>query len=258
MRRRNFDFEEYKERLKQIGSWEPQIVDLVERLPNPWISSIDNSQAIYLNIAQVTVAGVLLSKKATSTFIFNFQNNIFELISLPVRFIFEIWATAYFSRNLVSNFIETFNEEQLKVLIDHFKDKQLRRRLALGKEYDDLAQQLNTTQNRLALLRKYFRITRGSRIKLEYPWGEHTEFTSINILDMVDSLNKIYPHKRKLYDFLCESCHPNFFQLANWNQFSLPNSQLIDQTIQALEEALEGISNEVITILETVIPKIEG
>ena len=88
-------------------------------------------------------------------------------------------------------------------------------------------------------------------------------------MDLVRSLTDVYPQAEDTYSFLCESCHPSFFRLTNWSlvgpiknnwtneTFRETTHDLIDHTLQAVEQAAEGVGLDTTNTLVLALPYIE-
>ncbi len=97
-----------------------------------------------------------------------------------------------------------------------------------------------------------------------------TNVNSINVMDFVRSLADIYPQAEDVYDFLCESCHPSYLRLTTWSMVGPPlqnwtnekfrkqGHDLIDKTLYAVEQALEGIAFDAAETLDLSLTYIDA
>ncbi len=106
----------------------------------------------------------------------------------------------------------------------------------------------------------------GSRFQVTLPRGGETDVRSYNVMKFIDHLDKCEPGNAKIYDFLCEACHPSFVQQSyfwmagskgdNWtNQaFRRHAHELLEQLIAAAEKATAGLAHATEHVIELVRP----
>ena len=97
------------------------------------------------------------------------------------------------------------------------------------------------------------RLVGGSRFAVKLPWGGETNTKSFNIMNFIQHLEKYEPGTQNDYDFLCEACHPSYFQQTyfwmagsagdNWNNdvFREHAHTILEQLILAGERATLGL-----------------
>jgi hypothetical protein len=119
-------------------------------------------------------------------------------------------------------------------------------------------------------LEKTKRLLLGVRSEVQLPWGGTSDETSIHVMDFVRSLVDTYPQAEETYGFLCESCHPSYLRLTTWSlagpplhnwtneKFREHGHNLIDRTLEAVEQALQGIAYDTTKTLELALPYIEA
>lgn len=223
----------YHKRLAQVENWKPALSSLIERLPDiplSYIPSTQGSMAIQLSL--FVLGCMTFADQATTAFLTLWRNGIFTTISLPARLLYELWGAT------------------------HFAGQTLAQMQASG----ELEQALAKTR----------RLLLGVRSEVQLPWGGFSDETSIHVMDFVRSLADIYPQAEETYDFLCESCHPSYLRLTNWSLAGPPlqnwanekfyehGHSLIDRTLEAVEQALQGIAYDATKTLELALPYIEA
>lgn len=224
----------YHERLKRIENWQPHLSRFVRRLPDIPLDYTPSAEGTAsLQIALFVVAGcVPFALQASVAFLNLWRNGLFATISLPARFLFELWGGTHFARQTL---------EQMH------KSGEVDRALA-----------------------KTRRLVLGVRSEVELPWGGLADDKSIHVMDFVRSLADVYSQAEGTYDFLCESCHPSYLRLTTWSlagppiqnwrneRFREQAHDLIDRTLHAVEQALNGITLDAIEALELALPYIEA
>ena len=169
--------------------------------------------------------------QAVTAFLDLWRNGLFATISLPARLIYELWGAAYFAGNTLT--------------------------------------QMEDREKIEACLLRTQRLTVGARSEVELPWDGTTDVASIHVMDFIRSLSSTYPEAKKTYDFLCESCHPSYLRLTTWSlvgplhdnwsnvKFREQSHNLLDRTLQAVEQALKGIAYDTTKTLELALPYID-
>jgi len=169
--------------------------------------------------------------QAVTTFLTLWRNGLFTTISLPARLMYELWGATHFAGQTLAQMQDSSKIEQA--------------------------------------LRRTQRLTIGARSEVELPWGSITDERSIHVMDFVRSLTDAYPQAEDTYAYLCESCHPSYLRLMTWlmagpplqnwtnKKFRESAHNLIDRTLQSVEQALEGIVLDTTKTLVLALPYIE-
>lgn len=223
----------YNERLMWIRSWLPDLSNLYERLPDIPLSYSPSSQGIVaINLVLFVLGCMTFTDQAVTAFLNLWRNGLFTTISLPARLMYELWGATHFARH------------------------------TLVQMYDS-----GKVDKALAIVQ---RLTLGARSEVQLPWGGTATESSIHVMDFVRSLADIYPQAENTYDFLCESCHPSYLRLTTWllagpplhnwtnEKFREQGHSLIERTLQAVEQALEGIALDVTKTSELALPYIDA
>jgi hypothetical protein len=91
--------------------------------------------------------------------------------------------------------------------------------------------------------------------------------TAINVMEFVRAAEAARPGMQKIYDFLCNAAHPNFTQHGylvfagseydNWSNpvFATAAREILDKTVSAAEQAIVGIVESAIRIVESCLPQ---
>jgi hypothetical protein len=223
----------YNERLNRIQEWQPDLSVLVSRLPNIPLSYTPTPEgAVALQVSMFTAAGCIpFTYNSVAALLNLWHAGLFTMISLPGRLMYELWGSAHFAYQILSKMHKSGNTQS-----------------ALSKSHQLMV---------------------GARSSLEVPWGEISSVKSIHVLDFVRSLADVYQEAENTYSFLCESCHPSYTQLmywamvgpptANWSnpKFREKADRLIDRTLEAVEQSLNGIAIDARNTLELALPYIE-
>jgi len=224
----------YDDRLAQVGRWRPDLSSLVQRLPSvPLNYSPSPEGLVALQLALFVLLGCLASAdESVAAFLHLWRGGLFTTISLPARFIFELWGGAHFGLETIVRMHESG--------------------------------QVDTASGRS------HRLLTGARSEVVLPWGRVADAKAIHIMDFVRTLDDIYPQARSTYGFLCESCHPSFTMLSYWS-LAGPRAQnwtnerfrdhahnLLTRTLEAVERALEGIAVDTTRTLQLSLPYIEA
>lgn len=223
----------YSKRLENVNNLvvkrTSDIHDLATKLPTIPLSyhpSQKGSVAIQLSIF-VTSGCIYPTLQCYTVFLDLFQKGCLCTFSLPVRLIFEIWGAAHYA-------LKTINEMQKTGNIDE------------------------ATKVTSCLLL-------GARSPVKLPWSEEiTDIKSIHVMEFIRSLKDTYPSAEETYDFLCESCHPSHLRLSMWSIHNWMNEVfrqethgLINRTLEAVENALDGVALDTKNVLEIALPHIE-
>ncbi len=223
----------YHKRLSRVENWKPNLSGLIERLPDIPLSYTPSTQGhIAINISSFVLFSMSLADQAATTFLTLWRNGLFTTISLPVRLMYELWGAAHFAGQTLAQMQDSGKVEQA----------------------------LARTQ----------RLMLGARSEVQLPWGGTTNEKSIHVMDFVRSLTDIYSQAEDTYDFLCESCHPSYLRLTTWSlagpplqnwtneKFRESAHNLIDRTLQSVQQALEGIVLDTSETLKLALPYVES
>ncbi|MFC2004321.1 hypothetical protein ACFLUK_02125 [Chloroflexota bacterium] len=222
----------YHERLTQVKNWIPNLSHLIERMPDIPLTYTPSTQGIIaINLSLFVLGCMTFANQAATTFLILWRSGIFTTISLPARLMYELWGAAHFAGQTLTQMQDSGKVEQA--------------------------------------LAKSRRLTIGARSEVQLPWGGTSDERSIHVMDLVRSLTDIYPQAEDTYGFLCESCHPSNLRLMTWSMAGPPlqnwtnkkfrdhGHNLIDRTLQAVEQALEGIALDTTKTLVLALPYIE-
>jgi len=192
--------------------------------------STQGSVAIQLSL--FVLGGMTFADQATTAFLTLCRNGIFTTISLPARLMYELWGAAHYARHTIE---EMHDSGEVQTPLEKTK-----------------------------------RLLLGVRSEVQLPWGGTSDETSIHVMDFVRSLVDTYPQAEETYGFLCESCHPSYLRLTTWSlagpplhnwtneKFREHGHNLIDRTLEAVEQALQGIAYDTTKTLELALPYIEA
>jgi len=192
--------------------------------------STQGSVAIQLSL--FVLGGMTFADQATTAFLTLWRNGIFTTISLPARLMYELWGAAHYARHTIE---EMHDSGEVQTPLEKTK-----------------------------------RLLLGVRSEVQLPWGGTSDETSIHVMDFVRSLVDTYPQAEETYGFLCESCHPSYLRLTTWSlagpplhnwtneKFREHGHNLIDRTLEAVEQALQGIAYDTTKTLELALPYIEA
>jgi hypothetical protein len=224
---------QYTERLSRVEQWRPDLSGHVEKLPAVPLSYTPSSEGLVsLQLALFVLSGCMVSADQTvAAFLNLWRNGLFTTISLEARFIYELWGGAHYAQRTLVRMHESGDAD-----------------IALSRS------------RRLIL---------GARSAVQLPWGGIASDKSIHVMDFVRSLTDVHPQAEDTYGFLCESCHPSFLRLTNWSlaapsvhnwtneAFRQQAHNVIDQTLQAVEQALKGIALDTAETLKLALQYIE-
>jgi hypothetical protein len=228
------EISQYSERLARVENWQPDFSAFVAKLPDIPLNYIPSPEGLVaLQLSLYALAGcVTFANQSLAAFMNLWQSDLFIVMSLPVRFIFELWGGGHYA---------------LQTLV-----------------------QMHESGNASKALTRSQRLLLGARSEVSLPWGDPTAVKSVHVMDFVRALADIYPQAEDTYNFLCESCHPSYLRLTTWSLTSPPIQNwankkfreeahnLIDRTLQAMEQSLEGIAFDVTEILKLSSPYIEA
>ncbi len=222
----------YHKRLMEVENWQPDLSSLIKRLPHIPLSYTPSTQGIVAIQLSLFVLGCMtFADQAATAFLTLWRKGLFTTISLPARLMYELWGAAHFAGQTLAQMQDFIKVEQ-------------------------------------ALARSQ-RLMIGARSEVQLPWGGTTNEKSVHVMDLVRSLVDVYPQAEETYAFLCESCHPSYLRLMTWSlagpllhnwtneKFREQAHNLIDHTLQAVEEALEGIALDTTKTLVSALPYVE-
>ena len=220
----------YHERLTAITKWRP-IVDpnLISKFPDIPLSYMPSQKGLAtINISLYIMNNIPIILEASRAFSVLWNIGLFSTVTLPVRQIYETWGATHYAYKLL---IAMNNSNEIS--------------------------KINAKLNRLLI---------GARSEVEMPWGGITNEKSINVMDFIRSLNDTYLDAEKTYGFLCESCHPSQIRLLEWSMaspyrsnwdnqvFNKRGHKLLEDTLQAIEIALNGFALDTKRTLEMALP----
>ncbi len=224
---------QYRERLAHIENWLPDLTNLLRRLPDlPLTYDPSKSGIVALQLSMFAIGCISTANQAVEAFSNLWGKGLFPTISLPARLIYELWGATHFAK---------------KTLLQMQHSGDVDKALACAQ-----------------------RLVLGARSEVQLPWGGITNVNSINVMDFVRSLADIYPQPEDVYDFLCESCHPSYLRLTTWSMVGPPlqnwtnekfrkqGHDLIDKTLYAVEQALEGIAFDAAETLDLSLTYIDA
>ncbi|MEW6192644.1 MAG: hypothetical protein AB1507_04735 [Bacillota bacterium] len=233
MERWEKELSRYSERLAKIENWSPDLSAFVVKLPEIPLRYIPSPKGLVaLNLSLYALACIRVANQSRAAFLKLWEKNLFAVIALPARFLFELWGSSHYA---------------LKILLQMHESGDVNKAMDRSK-----------------------RLLLGARSEVFLPWGPPVDIKSVHVMDFVRSLTDTYPQAENTYDFLCESCHPSYLRLTSWSLMSPPvhnwtNERfreeahtLIEHTLQAVEQALEGIYSDVTDILKASLPYIEA
>lgn len=223
----------YHKRLTQVLNWKPALSSLIERLPDIPLSYKPSTQgSVAIQLSLLVLGYVNFADQAIAAFLTLWRTGRFTTISLPARLIYELWGATHFTRKTLAH-------------------------MQISGEVEKA-------------LAKTKRLVIGVRSEVQLPWGGFSDEKSIHVMDFVRSLTDIYPQAEETYGFLCESCHPSHLRLTTWlmagpplqnwtnEKFREHGHSLIDRTLEAVEQALQGIACDATKTLELAFPYIEA
>ena len=106
----------------------------------------------------------------------------------------------------------------------------------------------------------------GSSSPITLPWGGVSTSPPVGIRKLIKCLNKHATHAGADYGFLCDASHPCFFQHKylrmagasedNWSNqiFASHAHEVLEQLVRILENSIDGLVEEGISILTTSKP----
>lgn len=223
----------YHNRLKRVLNWKPNLSSLIEKLPDIPLSYMPSTQgSVAIQLSLLVLGYVNFADQAIAAFLTLWRNGRFTTISLPARLMYELWGAAHYARHTIE---EMHDSGEVQTPLEKTK-----------------------------------RLMLGVRSEVQLPWGGFSDEKSIHVMDFVRSLVDIYPQAEETYGFLCESCHPSHLRLTTWlmaghplqnwtnEKFREHAHSLIDRTLEAVEQALQGIAYDTTKTLELALPYIEA
>ena len=224
---------QYNARIDRIAFDARQFESLANRLPAlPLQHALSLKGTVALNLSLFSLFHCYgMAVHSLRSFRILWESSAVPCVSLTVRFLFELWGAAHFTRETLDCLNKPGSEEK-----------------ALG------------ATRRLVL---------GTRSPVPLPWGGSADEKSFNVMEFVRSLSSIYPRAEESYAFLCESCHPSMLQHGYWlmtvppkdnwsnENFKRTGHELIGKTISICEEAVHGIGLEVNSVLTNALAVIE-
>ncbi|MFX0113011.1 MAG: hypothetical protein ACFFB3_00535 [Candidatus Hodarchaeota archaeon] len=219
----------YQPRLNRIEKWTPGFsLNLVKEIPNiPLEYSPSSEGLVAIKLAPFVTSCIVFAKEAITSFVLLWRNRQFLTFIFPARLLFEIWASTYYAKKILSEMKETGNVKNALEESD---------RLVLGTLSEVIA-----------------------------PWGEKPlEIASIRTDRKISTLKEIYPKADVSWGFLSESVHLSFIQLIYWFSINFNTNpifkqhihELMDQTLELIEQSLEGIAKATGESLELALPYI--
>jgi len=149
--------------------------DVIKKLPRIPLEYPPSFKGLYaVKISIYVLSFVNSSLNSTTAFLIIWEKGLLSAISLHARQIFECWGAIHYAYQLLL--------------------------------------EMNVSEDYKKLERRCARLLCGARSEVQMPWGGTTKEKSIHIMDLIRSLKDVYPEAEKNYDFLCESCHTNFFR----------------------------------------------
>ena len=127
---------------------------------------------------------------------------------------------------------------------------------------------LSLTGDIAAAKAKVARLLFGSRLSVPLPYGGSIKVKPVNVMDFIREADAACPGIMDTYQFLCDACHPSFFQhtwllLAgaeqdNWSneRFAEYGHQLLDRSVNAAEQAISGIEESGVQIVRASLPMV--
>lgn len=112
------------------------------------------------------------------------------------------------------------------------------------------------------------RLLHGSKASGPTLPGGVPDIAVINIMEFVRAAEAAKPGMQEMYDFLCDAAHPNYTKHGyllfagsgydNWQNpvFAAGAREILDRTVDAAEQAIAGIVESAIRIVEDCLPQI--
>ena len=160
--------------------------------------------------------GAWLRTRETSEAVISlWRDGSMSAVTPLIRLVFEIWSVSYY---LVLA-IEKYNKE---------------------KDMEKLSKVVN-------------KVFEGVKTEVFLPYGAPASETPIHVLDSIRALNKVNSNALAVYEYLCESSHPNYPRYMewwllgkagdNWSNDVVYNRghQLLENTVAAFEQSVSGI-----------------
>lgn len=112
------------------------------------------------------------------------------------------------------------------------------------------------------------RLLRGSKSNEPDLQGGVPDVAVINVMEFVRAAEAAKPGMQEFYDFLCDAAHPNYTkhgyllfagaEYDNWRNpaFAVAARGILDRTVGAAEQAIAGIVESTIRLVEDCLPQI--
>ena len=223
---------QYEEDIKRIKLWLPDVSEITKKLPSIPLNYTPTAEGcVAIQVSSLVLNDMFFANQAMDAFIVLWEKGMFSTISLPTRLVYELWGAIHYAWQTIG--------------------------------------QMNATGNVSRASEISNRLTMGARSEVQLPWGGITQEKSINVISFIDLLKDVEPQAKKIYNFLCESCHPSFLRLTSWSlmgphignwtnkKFCEHAHVLIADTLRYMEGALQGISLDTLKTLELALPYIE-
>jgi len=216
------NFSRYDPIVKEFQKWNIDFSETDNRRLTAPISYKPTVKALtaYWTYSFVYVTCPISIEEANKAFLLLWRKKLFTQISLPVRFVFEMWAATHYAANLMKKVQNTSKKEELR--------------------------------NYVQLID---RLTMGSRYPIPDFIGKPIQIQSLNVMTYIDKLNDDFPDARNMYDYLCVSCHPTAPQLFYWgtmypdfnNNYVLRDlgQDMIRRTLDTMRIALDGTKTDI-------------
>jgi hypothetical protein len=221
----------YDMRIESIKDWDPDAFEYLKQLPDIPLDYEPSPKGLAAIKLSLYVNSALYSiEQANMSFRYLWQERMLIVVSLLVRYMFEVWGGCHYSLNVIQEMQNT----------------------------DDATRALALSQ----------RLLTGARTEIILPWGGVTKDKSIHVNDLIRLLADVYEEAEGTYGFLCESCHPSSLMMTNWalaNRAEFEASERaieycetwIEPTIRAAEISLAGMSSDAKELLRIALPYIE-
>lgn len=218
------NFNRYNPIVKEFQKWNVDFSETDNRRLTAPISYNPTVKALtaYWTYSFVYVTCPISIEEAIKAFSVLWKKKLFTQISLPVRFIFEMWAATHYAENVMKKVQNTSQKKEL--------------------------------HNYVQLID---RLTMGSRYPIPDFIGNPIKIQSLNVMTYIDKLNDDLPGARDMYDYLCVSCHPTVPQLFYWGTmypdfnnndvFRDHGHDMIQRTLDIMRTALKGAKTDIET-----------
>lgn len=245
---------------RDILTWEPNLGYSINDLPEyqDFCTSYAN-YSMYYYISLVTFVGVYTAKMSCMTIGLIWREKILSNLTLPARFIFEIWSSLHYAKDLMTGISDNFDTLTFQRYLNLFENKDLAKIIdentKVPKQFANhnlLTEYNNLQHDAKKLLLNYVRFSRRSEV-IPLPFQFDYKFKYIPLRKFRESLAKYYPGAQDSYRFLSEACHPNYYRLSGFalEQYRF---EIVQRTFNEVKRSLEGISNVANEIFSTSIP----